>query len=77
MEKFKFVCRHNELAYAKNALTSNDFVVYYYFDNSGISHFLKKLRIDICTDGKICFYIDCARSESCIAMLSERALSIY
>lgn len=75
MEKFKFVCRHNELAYAKNALTSNDFVVYYYFDNSGISHFLKKLRIDICTDGKICFYIDCARSESIAIQIAEQILS--
>lgn len=75
MEKFKFVCRRNELAYAKSALTSNDFVVYYYFDNSGISHFLKKLRIDICTDGKICFYIDCARSESIAIQIAEQILS--
>ena len=75
MEKFKFVCRHTELAYAKNALTSNDFVLYYYFDNSGISHYLKKLRIDFCTEGKICFYIDCARSESVAIQIAEQILS--
>lgn len=75
MEKFKFVCRDNELAYAKSALTSNDFVVYYYFDNSGISHYLKKLRIDFCTDDKICFYIDCARSESVAIQIAEQILS--
>lgn len=75
MENFKFVCRHNELVYAKNALASNDLVVYYYLDNSGISHYLKKLRIDFCKNDKVCFYIDCARSESVAIQIAEQILS--
>jgi len=75
MENFKFVCRHNELAYAKSALTRNNLVVYYYLENSGISHYLKKLRIDFCKDDKVCFYIDCARSESVAIQIAEQILS--
>ena len=75
MEEFRFVCRENELAYAKNALESNNLVVYYYLDNSGISHYLKKLRIDFCKSDKICFYVDCARSESVAIQIAEQILS--
>ncbi|MDE7322643.1 MAG: hypothetical protein K2N73_07880 [Lachnospiraceae bacterium] len=75
MEDFKFVCRDNELACAKNALASNDLVIYYYFDNSGVSHYLKKLAMDLCVDEQRCFYIDCARPESVAIQIAEQVLS--
>ena len=58
MNTLKFVCREDELSYAKDAINSNNFVVYYYFDNSGLSYYLKKLQTDLCKEGDVCFYID-------------------
>lgn len=60
MNTLKFVCREDELSYAKDAINSNNFVVYYYFDNSGLSYYLKKLQTDLCKEGDVCS--DCRQS---------------
>lgn len=63
MNTLKFIYREDELSYAKEAINSNNLVVYYYFDNSGLSYYLKKLQIDFCKDGYVCFYIDCSKEK--------------
>ena len=45
MNDFKFVYRDDELTYAKNALKTNDFVIYYYYSNSGLTRYLKNYNM--------------------------------
>ena len=75
MNTLKFVCREDELSYAKDAIKSNNFVVYYYFDNSGLSYYLKKLQIDFCKDGYVCFYIDCAKEKNAAIQIAEQIIA--
>lgn len=75
MNTLKFVCREDELSYAKDAINSNNFVVYYYFDNSGLSYYLKKLQIDFCKDGYVCFYIDCAKEKNAAIQIAEQIIA--
>lgn len=41
MTEFKFVCREKELNFAKEALFKHNFTIYYYFIDSGLTHYLK------------------------------------
>lgn len=75
MNTLKFVCREDELSYAKDAINSNNFVVYYYFDNSGLSYYLKKLQTDLCKEGDVCFYIDCAREKNVAIQIAEQIVA--
>ena len=61
MSEFKFVCREEELSFAQDALSEKKFVVYYYFNNSGLTHYLKKLNLILNTDNEVCFYVDCGK----------------
>ena len=75
MRGFKFIYREEELKFAKEALKLNSFTVLNYFDNSGLTHYLKKLQFDLCNEGNLCFYVDCERKEEVAAQIAERIIS--
>ena len=75
MAEFKFVYREEELMYAKQALLTNNFVVYNYFNNSGLSHYLKKLRIDLNNKECVCFYINCEHEKNIATQIAEQIIS--
>lgn len=75
MNTLKFIYREDELSYAKEAINSNNLVVYYYFDNSGLSYYLKKLQIDFCKDGYVCFYIDCSKEKNVAIQIAEQIIA--
>ncbi len=75
MKNFKFIYREDELTYAKEALENNNFAVYYYFDNSGLSHYLKKLQVELNQDKYICFYINSEKKENMAIQIAEQIIS--
>lgn len=77
MNTLKFVYREDELSCAKEAINSNNFIVYYYIDNSGLSYFLKKLQIDLFMDNYVCFYINCEQEKSVAIQIAEQVISGY
>lgn len=58
MSEFKFVCRQIELNETLSSLTSNELVLLHSQNNSGLTHFLKKLMQSLWNDTSVCFYID-------------------
>ncbi|HHY28170.1 MAG TPA: hypothetical protein GX523_15760 [Desulfitobacterium dehalogenans] len=58
MTSFKFVCRENEIQEVISSLESNVLVVLRSQNNSGLSHFLKKIMQLLWKDKSACFYID-------------------
>lgn len=75
MLDFKFVCREEELNFAQEALLEKDFIIYYYFNDSGLSHYLKKLSFILNIDSEICFYIDCIKSKNMAVQIAEQIIS--
>lgn len=75
MSEFKFVCRENELEFAQEALLQKKFVIYYYFNDSGLTHYLKKLSLNLNTDNKICFYVDCVKNQSIAIQIATQIIS--
>lgn len=75
MSEFKFVCREEELNFAQEALSEKKFVVYYYFNDSGLTHYLKKLNLILNTDNEICFYVDCGKSQSIATQMAMQIVS--
>lgn len=75
MPEFKFVCREEELSFAQDALSEKKFVVYYYFNDSGLTHYLKKLNLILNTDSEICFYADCGKSQSIAVQIAMQIIS--
>lgn len=75
MENFKFINREEELNYAKNAILVNNFVIYYHYNNSGLTHYLKKLQVDLTLEKNICFYVDCESSKEIANQMSEQIIS--
>ena len=58
MADFKFVCRETELNETISSLTNNKLVLLNSQNNSGLTHFLKKLMQLLWGDNSVCFYID-------------------
>lgn len=58
MSEFKFVCRDTELNETISSLTNNEIVFLHAENNSGLTHFLKKLMQLLWGDDSVCFYID-------------------
>ena len=58
MVEFKFVCRQIELQETISSLMSNELVLLHSQDNSGLTHFLKKLMQLLWNYNSVCFYID-------------------
>ncbi len=75
MSEFKFVCREEELNFAKEALINNNFIIYYYFNDSGLTYYLKKLTLDLNTINELCFYIDCAKNKSISEQIATQIIS--
>jgi len=68
MAEFKFVCRKEELEETISSLTSNGLVLLHSQNNSGLTHFLKKLMQILWNNDSICFYID---SESDLSISNQ------
>lgn len=64
MGEFKFVCRKIELEETRSSLTGNELVLLHSQNNSGLTHFLKKLMQSLWNDDSVCFYIDGELSSS-------------
>lgn len=77
MAEFKFICREEELSFAQEALSQKKFVVYYYFNDSGLTHYLKKLNLILNTDSEISFYVDCGKSQSVAIQLAMQIISSF
>ena len=75
MSEFKFVCREEELNFVKEALLDKNFIIYYYFNDSGLTHYLKKLALDLNTKNELCFYVDCAKSQSISVQIATQIIS--
>ena len=75
MSEFKFVCREDELSFAQEALSHKKFIIYYYFNDSGLTHYLKKLSLNLNTDKEICFYVDCAKNQSIAIQIATQIIS--
>ena len=75
MSEFKFVCREEELNFAQVALLEKKFVIYYYFNDSGLTHYLKKLNFILNTDNEICFYVDCVKNQSIAIQIATQIIS--
>ena len=58
MAEFKFVCRQIELDETISSLSNSELVLLHSQDNSGLTHFLKKLMQLLWNDNSVCFYID-------------------
>lgn len=58
MAEFKFVCRETELDQTISSLTNNELVLLHSQNNSGLTHFLKKLLQILWGEDSVCFYID-------------------
>lgn len=58
MAEFKFVCRQIELDEAISSLSNSELVLLHSQDNSGLTHFLKKLMQLLWNENSVCFYID-------------------
>ena len=74
MSGYKFVHREQELKIAKDALIGSNFVVLHYFDNSGLTHYLRKLQRDLSDDGNVCFYVDCGYPQGLAVQVAEQIL---
>lgn len=68
MSEFKFVCRQIELDETLSSLTNNELVLLHSQNNSGLTHFLKKLMQSLWNDNSVCFYID---SESNLSISNQ------
>lgn len=75
MSEFKFVCRDEELNFAQNALLQKKFIIYYYLNDSGLTHYLKKLNLNLNNNNGICFYVDCAKSQSAAVQIATQIIS--
>ena len=75
MSEFKFICREEELNFAKEALLDKNFIIYHYFNDSGLTHYLKKLTMDLNTKNELCFYIDCAKKQSISVQIATQIIS--
>lgn len=75
MSEFKFVCREEELNFAQEALSQKKFIIYYYFNDSGLTHYLKKLSLNLNIDNEICFYADCAKNQSIAVQIATQIIS--
>lgn len=64
MAEFKFVCRKIELDETISSLTSSELVLLHSQNNSGLTHFLKKLMQLLWNSDSVCFYIDGESSSS-------------
>ena len=58
MAEFKFVRRQTEIDETISTLTSNELVILHSQNNSGLTHFLKRLMQLLWSDDSVCFYID-------------------
>lgn len=58
MQQFTFIERKNELTYVKENFIKNNILLFNADNKSGLTHFLKKLWLDLCEDNNLCFYID-------------------
>lgn len=58
MSEFKFVCRRIELTETRSSLTNSELVLLHSQNNSGLTHFLKKLMQSLWNDNSVSFYID-------------------
>ncbi len=58
MATFKFVCRYNEIQEVMSSIKENQFVVLHTQNNSGLTHFLKKIMQLLWEDNCAGFYID-------------------
>ena len=77
MSDFKFVCREEELNFVQEALLEKKFIIYYYFNDSGLTHYLKKLNSILNTDNEICFYVDCIKSQSIAIQIATQIISCF
>lgn len=77
MSGFKFVCREEELSFAQDALSEKKLVIYYYLNDSGLTHYLKKLNLILNTDNEICFYVDCGKSQSIAVQIAMQIISSF
>ena len=77
MSDFKFVCREEELNFVQEALLEKKFIIYYYFNDSGLTHYLKKLNSILNTDNEICFYVDCIKSQSIAIQIATQMISCF
>ncbi len=68
MAEFKFVCRETELEETISSLTTNELVLLHSQNNSGLTHFLKKLMQLLWKNDSVCFYID---SESNLSISDQ------
>lgn len=75
MGEFKFIYREEELRYANDALSLNNFVILHCFDNSGLTHYLKKLQIDLCENNNVCLYLDCESNDEVSIQFSKQIIS--
>ena len=75
MSEFKFVCREEELTFAQEELSQKKFIIYYYFNDSGLTHYLKKLSLNLNNDNEICFYVDCAKNQSIAIQIATQIIS--
>lgn len=75
MSEFKFVCREEELDFAQKALSQKKFIIYNYFNDSGLTHYLKKLCLNLNTANEICFYIDCTKDKSIATQIATQIVS--
>lgn len=75
MSEFRFVCREEELHFVQEALEKEKFVIYYYFNDSGLTHYLKKMSLNLNTNSEVCFYIDCAKSQSIAIQIATQIVS--
>lgn len=75
MSDFKFVCREEELSFAQKALLNQKFIIYYYFNDSGLTHYLKKLSSILNKDNEICFYLDCSKLQSIPIQIATQIVS--
>ena len=75
MSEFKFVCREEELTFVQEELSQKKFIIYYYFNDSGLTHYLKKLSFNLNNDNEICFYVDCAKNQSIAIQIATQIIS--
>lgn len=64
MTNFNFVCRENEIDEVISSLTSHALVILRSENNSGLTHFLKKIMRLLWTENSTCFYIDSESKQS-------------
>jgi hypothetical protein len=72
---FKFTDR-KELPAIKDHLFTNRQTILEYIEDSGLTHILKKLQIDLDADDKICFYLDCETDISLARQIVSQIVDV-